>query len=100
MLGITHIPETEAVQHLTLAAVLQLFTIRVCTSELHLTLPPEHSCSTEGMQKRDQVSSAILPGAVYFSLYISVLLVASTLEGLSIDHSDITTSTCMRSHDH
>lgn len=100
MLGITHIPETEAVQYLTLAAVLQLLTIRVCTSELHLTLHPEQSCSMEGMQKRDQVSSAILPGTVYFSLYISVLLVASTLKGLSIAHSDITISICMRSHDH
>lgn len=81
-MGITHRPETEAVQNLTLAALLQLFMIRVCSSELHLTLHPEQSCSTEGMQKRDQVGSAILSGTVYFSLYIYVSLVASTQKGL------------------
>lgn len=54
LLGITHIPETEAVQHLTLDSLLQPFTIRVCTCELHLILHPEQSCSMEEMQKRDQ----------------------------------------------
>lgn len=98
-MGISHILKTEAVQHLTLAAVSQLFVIHVCTSELHLTLHPAQSCSMEGMQKRDQVSSAILSGTVYISLYICVSLVAGTHKGLSTDHSDIAFSICMHCRD-
>ncbi|KAK4831115.1 hypothetical protein QYF61_015418 [Mycteria americana] len=33
----------------------QLFTIRVCSSKLHLTLHPEQSGSMDGVQKRDQL---------------------------------------------
>lgn len=74
---------------------LQIFTIHVHTSELHLTLHPKYSCGMEGKQKRDQIISVTLSGTVYLSFYLYVSLMASTQKGLSTDCSDIAISICI-----
>jgi len=82
-LGIAHIPEIKAGEHLILSILLQVFMIYVFSSELYLILHPGQSRSIERMEKKDHVISAILSGTIYFSLYVYVLLVASTQKGLS-----------------
>lgn len=72
-MGITDIPETEAAQHLMFAALLQLFMIHVCTSELL----PKQSCSMGEITEK-----------------------GSGKKDLSTDHSDVAITICMHCYNH